>query len=402
MMLFWERGGYVKQMYSDIKVLIVTEEAPIAFDLQERLNHQFPNISHIFASEVRLEISRIQPDIVLLHEGADGIGMQLIPYILREVTHVEIIYLTESKDLIRIRDASRVGAFDVLFFPDEINAIEDVLSRAVKALKTNHASDLDTWGRGQVMAFYSGKGGSGKSLVSSTLAQSLQLDFGSSVLLIDLNFQYGGIETFLQLEGNRNLYDLTPVLNELNDNHIRSVTVVEPYSQAEVLVSPADLEVSEQITEEHVERLLRTARLYYDYILVDLPSEMTNMTYTTLQEADKIYYLLTPDALSLRIFNRVLGAFNMVGIDPADRLELLLNRVHRDSEIGKKEIRQRFTFEISGTFRDDYKKVDQAVNRGNPLRTAPNERNISLFAKDVKKFARVLLGKNKKEEVVKE
>ncbi|MBA4601278.1 AAA family ATPase [Thermoactinomyces mirandus] len=386
-------------MYSDIKVLIVTEEAPIATDLQDRLSHQFSQITHIFASEVRREISRIQPDIVLLHEGADGIGMQLIPYISREVTHVEIIYLTESKDSIRIRDASRAGAFDVLFFPDEINAIVDVLSRAVKALKAVSARNRDiaefTWGRGQVIAFYSGKGGAGKSLIASTLAQSLQLESSCSVLLVDLNLQYGGIETYLQLESNRNLYDLTPVLRELNDNHIRSVTVVEPYSQVEVLTSPADLEIAEQITEEHVERLLRAARLYYDYILVDLPSKMTDLTYTTLEEADKIYYLLTPDALSLRILNRVLGAFNMIGIDPTDRLQLLLNRVNRDSEIGAREIRQRFAFEIAGEFRDDLKKIDQAVNRGKPLRTVRNERNISPFAKDVQKFARMMLGKTK-------
>ncbi|MBN2909251.1 hypothetical protein JQC72_06910 [Polycladomyces sp. WAk] len=36
---------------------------------------------------------------------------------------------------------------------------------------------------------------------------------------------------------------------------------------------PADAEIAEQIAEEHVERVLQAARLYYDYILVDLLTE---------------------------------------------------------------------------------------------------------------------------------
>lgn len=386
-------------MNPDTKLLIITEEEPIATDLRERLSDSFPQINHVYASEVRREIARLQPDIVLLHEGIGSFGLQLIPYILREIARAKVILLTESKDSIRIRDASRAGAFDVLFFPDEINALADVLSRAVISLQTDSAKDEAaasfTWGRGQVIGFYSGKGGSGKSLISSTLAQTLQLESNSSVLLIDLNFQFGGVETYLNLASGRNLADLTPVLNELNDNHIRSVTVIEPYSLVEVLASPADLEIAEQITEDHIERLLRAARLYYDYILVDLPSEMTNLTYTALEEADKIFYVLNPDALSLRIFNRVLAAFNMIGVDPTDRLEILVNRLNRDSEIGEKEIRQRFSFEIAGVFRDDLKRIDQAVNRGKPLRTAKNERNLSLFARDMQKFAKHLLSEAK-------
>lgn len=386
-------------MFSDIKMLIVTEDAPLADDLQERLKHLFPKVIRIEPIEVRREVSRIQPDIVILHEGLEGTSMQLIPYILKEVTEVEIIYLTESKDSIRIRDASRAGAFDVLFFPDEITALEDTISRAIKALKTEtankEAAASFTWGRGQVFAIYSGKGGTGKSLIASTLAQTLQLDSNAGVLLVDLNFQYGGIETYLNMDSNRNLYDLTPVLKELNDNHIRSVTVVDPISQVELLASPSDIEIGEQITEEHIERLLRAARLYYDYIIVDLPSELTNLTYTTLEEADKIYYVLNPDVISLRVLNRVLGSFSTIGVDPTDRLELMLNRVNRDSEIDEKEVQRRFPFQVSGVFRDDPKKIMQAINRGKPLRSSKNERNISTFAKDIQKLVRTILASSK-------
>jgi pilus assembly protein CpaE len=254
-----------------------------------------------------------------------------------------------------------------------------------------------TWGRGKVIAFYSGKGGVGKSLIASTLAQTLQLDTHYSVLLVDLNVQYGGLETYLHMEGQRHLYDLTPVLHELNDNHIRNVTVVEPHSQLEILLSPMNAEIGEKITEEHVERLLRAARLYYDYVLIDLPTEMTVLTYTALEEADHIYYVLYPDIPSLAVFGRVTRLFSQLGMDPMDRLQFLFNRTNPYSLIQPKEIYSRFQIPVADQFRDDAKRIQLTLNQGKLLRHVRWERNLSVFAKDIQRFARALISMGEKD-----
>ncbi|SEN63241.1 AAA family ATPase [Lihuaxuella thermophila] len=382
-------------MSSELKLLVVSEDESQAQEIRMLVNSKFPLNGYIRSSEVRREISRIQPNIVLLYEQKDGTGIQLIPYISREVPEAIIVYLTERRDPIRTRDVSRAGAFDILFLPDEINALEDILNRAAKVLleknTRNEVASSFSWGRGQIYTFYSGKGGSGKSLVAATLAQTLQLESTSGVLLVDLNHQYGGLETYLNIENDRNLYDLTPVLNELNDNHIRSVTTIEPYSQIEVLVSPADAEIAELITEDHIERLLRTARLYYDYILVDLPTEMNNLSYTALEEADRIIYVMNPESISLRIFSRTLDLFDKLDIDPTDRLEILINKISKDNELTPRDISQHFSYPIIGELRDDTKKIQQLLNRGQTLRTTRKERNLTNFAKDVQKLAKMIL-----------
>jgi len=380
---------------ADVKLLLVSDDPGQAEDIASRVTGMFPQYLHIHPEEVRREIGRLQPDIVLLHERKDGSGISLLPLIKREVSDVLIVYLAERRDPILTRDVNRAGAFDILFLPEEINALEDVLNRALKAWQAGggnkEAAATFTWGRGQVITFTSGKGGCGRSLLASTLAQTLMLESTAGVLLVDLNLQYGGLETYLGVEGDRNLHDLTPVLQELNDNHIRSVTVVEPHSQVEVLVSPADAEIGEQIGEEHVERLLRAARLYYDYILVDLPTEMTPLSCVALEEADRIFYVMTPDAPSFRIFSRVLDLYAKVNIDPTDRLEVLLNRVSRDSELDAKDVQQHFGYPVVGRFQDDAKRIQQAINRGNPLRKSRRERGLSPFVRDVQKLARFLL-----------
>ncbi|OYD06327.1 AAA family ATPase [Paludifilum halophilum] len=382
-------------MSEEVRLLIVDEDEGHAQDMYGRVANTLPQYLHITPPEVRREIARLEPDIVLLQEPSDESGLQLLHYISNELPDAVVIYLTNHRDPIKTRDLNRAGAFDILFVPEEITALGDVLNRAVKALKVQQKVKAEvsagfTWGRGQVGTFYSGKGGCGCSLVSATLAQTLQLDSNSSVLLVDLNLQYGGVETYLDVNHERSIYDLTPVLKELNDNHIRNVTAIEKESHMEVLVSPRDAEIAEQITEEHVQRLLRTARLYYDYILVDLPTEMNPIVYAALEEADKMFYLMTPDAPSIRTFGQVMDLYSKINVDPTDRLELILNRISKETELREKDVKQHFDFPILAELREDAKRVQQAINQGKPLRTGYKGKS-SVFLKDIKKLADSLL-----------
>ncbi|QKG83157.1 AAA family ATPase [Kroppenstedtia pulmonis] len=377
------------------KVLIVSDDASLTEDLRSKIASEFPQNQSIESHEVRREIVRLKPDIVLLHEPKEGSSIQLLPYLSKEVPDAFTIFLTERRDPVRTRDVNRAGAFDILFLPDEIHALDDVLAQAVKALESKSAQEeaaaAFSWAQGQVVSFYSGKGGSGRSLIASTLAQTIGLDSNASVLLVDLNLQYGGLETILKIDSGRNIFDLDPVLNELNDNHIRSVTSVEASSQIEVLPSPRSAEIAEQVTEDHVQRLLRTARLYYDYILVDLPTEMTTLSYTVLEESDYIFYVMIPDMLSMSVFRTVLDLFSKLGIDPNERLQMVLNRINRDTELTHKDVNRHFLFPVIANLRDDTKKIQQSINQGNLIRSSRKERGASFFARDVQKLASWLL-----------
>lgn len=382
-------------MSTDYKLLLISEDHSQAEEIYSRVSRIFPDHSHMQMNEVRREISRSQPDVVILHEMEDGDGYQTIPYIIKEVPDVIVIYVTERRDPIRTRDVHRSGVFDTLFLPEELGALENVANRALKALQTRGEDNRHTthWGRGQIVSLYSGKGGCGRSLIASTLAQTLGLDAQANVLLVDLNLQYGGVDTYLDVESEQSIYDLTPVLNELNDNHIRSVTSTETYSQIDVMASPCNAEIAEQVTDEHVHRLLRAARIYYDFVVVDLPTEMTALTFAALEESDWIYYVMTPDSPSVRIFGHVLDLFAKLGSDPADRLQILVNRKSKDSELSENDIKQHFNYPVIGELREDAKRVPQSINRGIPLRTSAADRNLSALARDIRKLVRKRFGK---------
>src|SRR5690606_16188301 len=119
---------------------------------------------------------------------------------------------------------------------------------------------------------------------------------------IDLNLQYGGAETYLNLDSSRSIVDLLPVIDELNEQHIRNVAEMEEHSNMHVIVSPRDAEMAERVSEELILRLLRAAKRSYDFIIIDLPVWMDERTYIALEESTKIYYVMNLDTQAIKIF----------------------------------------------------------------------------------------------------
>lgn len=243
-----------------------------------------------------------------------------------------------------------------------------------------------------IYSFYSGKGGSGRTLVSSTFAQTLKLESTAQVIFIDLNLQFGGSETFLSIESNRSLADLSPVINELNENHIRNVSEKEKHSKLEVLLSPRDAEVGESVTEEFIATLLRTCRRNYDFVVVDLPVQINEQTYRALEESDRIYYVLNLDTPSLQVLRQVELLFSRLGIDAKERMTLIVNKVSKENEIQPGDVKNLTDYPIEVKIKNDSRALQSYVNKGEIVRKEANEKKLPPFAKDIHKWVISKLG----------
>lgn len=214
----------------------------------------------------------------------------------------------------------------------------------------------------------------------------MKLESTASVLLIDLNLQYGGVETFLSFENNRTLGDLMPVMDEINEFHIRNVAQRENYSKLEVLVSPRDAETAENMSEAFVTRLIRASRRSYDFVILDLPTHMNELTFAALSESDMIYYVMNLDTPSVQIYRLVEDLFKRLRIDTAGRLEVIVNQVGRDNELNVSDLKGLFNAPITAEISRDHQGVQAAVNQGRPLQKEPNEKKLSPAAKDIRKW----------------
>ncbi|USG65686.1 AAA family ATPase [Brevibacillus ruminantium] len=373
------------------KILVVVDYDSVKDLLSETLAQY--DVQFTTSREVKLEIDRIGPDAVLLVQPEDGSGIELIQYIQNELPQAIIIFLTEKQDFVLLRDVVRAGAVEYILLPDELNLLNDRMEKIAELMHQQQRKQEASLsgqpfarGRGKVISFYSGKGGSGRTQLSSGYAQALKLESANRVLLIDLNLQYGGVETFLSLDTNRTLADLVPVLHEMNENHIRNVTQRELHSKLEVMLSPRDAETAEQMTEEFISRLIRASRRSYDYVIIDLPTHMDELTYTALEESDQIYYVMTLDTPSVQGFRLVGNLFRQLGIDTEGRLEIVVNMVSKHNEFSVADLKGLIPVPIAAQIGMDQREVQAAVNQGVPLQKTANEKKLGPVAKDIRKW----------------
>ncbi|MCA1042481.1 AAA family ATPase [Bacillus infantis] len=385
-------------MGDEIKILLVSDEEQSLTSIRG-LFTDFKQVEMISHNEVRTELDRLAPDLVFLIESEGEATVDTIDYIHAASPMLPIVFIAFSQDFDLLRNVTRAGVVDYFVLPDEntmlYGRLDSIIQMAVQRKQqlseTASASQSFKRGRGRIFSFYSGKGGSGRTIISSAFAQTLKLESTAQVILIDLNLQFGGVETYLSIESNRSLADLLPVIEELNESHIRNVSEKERYSKLEILLSPRDAEVAENLPEGFVSRLLRTCRRSYDFVLVDLPAAMNEHTYSALEESDKIYYTLNLDTPSISMLKQVEGLFLRLGIETEGRMELLLNEVGRENEINPADLKSVIQYPVAYKIPRDIKGVQAHINKSEPFRKEATEKKLIPFTKSIKKWVSQIL-----------
>lgn len=325
-------------MDNQVKILMICNDKRESDQLVPQLKRDNATLQIITSNEVSIEIYRSSPHIVIIFDHEDFAAVELLKYIQHEIDGAFspiFLYLAYQRDFELLRELIREGMNDYFVLPEElprlntrlenvIRVIDEQINYQEETMVTGHALMK---GEGKIYTFHSGKGGVGCSILSTLYAQTLKFESTADILFIDLNIQHGGAETFLGIERIRSYAELLPVMDKLNENHIRNVAVKEPYSDLDLLLSPQDAEIAEQMTDEHIIRLLRICKRVYDIIIVDIPTHMDAKNFAALEESDIIYYVKTLDTPSIVLFKRL-------QLDVDDRLQVVINRLERTFSIG--------------------------------------------------------------------
>lgn len=368
-------------------VYIIGKNEELVSLVKEQIGNYFT--AHEIAIE---EIRKYEPNLIVLVNAEGNTAVEYAQLILSELHGTAIICVNDEENFDVLRGLNRLGITDYYILPGEEILFMEKLHTLAREAGQRKLQDqaLMKRGGGKVFSFYSGSGGTGKSIVSSVFAQTLKLESTANVLFIDLNLQYGGAETYLNLDSSRSIVDLLPVIDELNEQHIRNVAEMEEHSNMHVIVSPRDAEMAERVSEELILRLLRAAKRSYDFIIIDLPVWMDERTYIALEESTKIYYVMILDTQAIKIFHHVEKLFQRLGIVMEERMDMVLNFKGKDKELTKKDLERFVTYPIAVEIRRD-KNLQNFINKGVPLRKTPKEKKMTSFAKDVHKWVNSML-----------
>jgi pilus assembly protein CpaE len=218
--------------------------------------------------------------------------------------------------------------------------------------------------RGRVLTVFSPKGGTGKSVVATTLAAAFVTALGRRTLLVDLDLQFGDAAVLLGVEPERTILDLMTDSDGLDESALDACTAVTA-SGAAILPAPLRPEDAELVTEAKLGAVLEVACESYDVVVVDTSSFFHGPMLAALDRTDELLLICTLDAPTLRSVSRSLETLELLAF-PAERIQLVLNRA--DTKLGMKRANlegafdRRIRFELPSD-----RAVPVSVNRGVPV-----------------------------------
>lgn len=350
-----------------------------------------------------------------------------------------------SRDFAACRAALRAGADEVLLLPEEGEALAQVLRQAAEAggrraqaaaALTGAGAGLPGMvdaggltgeggeGRGYLVAFWSGRGGAGKTTLAAGTALALTYRGAGRVLLVDLDLAVGGAEVALDLRPERTLLDLLPVVQELDRSHLERVAVRHG-SGLLALCGGAGPAAAGAFGAEEVRLLLEACRRHFDVVVLDVPTALTPVSRTALQEAAAVLYVVTPDLPAVRALGRVLeaeiagevaagahrdagpvasrGAAPGAGRDGSSdvnsgasldagpllerhKLALVINRTSRVADVTRKEIESLAQLPVVGEVRSDFRTLQAHLGQGWPL-VQPEGKRTSALGREISRLA---------------
>lgn len=226
--------------------------------------------------------------------------------------------------------------------------------------------------QGKVLAFISCKGGSGATFLATNLAYALSAGGTRRVALIDMNLQFGDASLFVS--DNKPLATLSDVATQIHrlDPSFLSSSMVAVTPNFSVLAAPSDPAHASDVKPEHIDAILKLARRQYDFIVLDVGRSLDPVSIRALDHADTIYPVLQTTLPYIRDGKRLLTLFRNLEYG-SDKVELVVNRHDKNSDIRLKDLEEAFDTTHMRTMPNHYDAAAKSVNQGVPItRLAPD------------------------------
>jgi pilus assembly protein CpaE len=314
------------------------------------------------APQVLDELSRLRPQAALvLLNGEQAQSFQLIERIKQELPETSVICSSENAGSDVILQSFRAGAMEFLRQP----FADTELSAVFAKIEQQVAQQTSEEHQGRVIAVFSSKGGCGTTFVAANLAASIMRQSRSQTCVVDLNLQAGDQPLYLGVQPNYSFSDVVRNFERLDDQLLTSYLTYRSKALS-LLAAPTEIGRDQDVKSEHVMRTLGLLRSQTDFIVLDVPRVLNDLTIQALDTADEKVLLLTQDVPSIRSAKRALDIFSRLGYDRS-RVKVVVNRFERKPEFDLSQIEKVLESKVYGTLSNDYPAAIASINVGEPL-----------------------------------
>ena len=360
--------------------------------------------------------------IAIALDAEDEGDLSLIASVIRmaRAASTHVILVANQLSPTGLHQLMRLGADDFVPYPLPDGALHDAISRIRSAATAAAAApapaatgsslvlvDEDSASpafrargnrSGLVLPIHGMAGGSGASTFAANLAWELANADKMNpprVCLMDLDFQYGSIATYLDLPRKDAIFEiLTDPTNVDSDSLIKSMQTYN--DKLCVFTAPAEMLPLDIISGEDLGRLIDMAVANFDFVLVDMPKTVVTWTEAVLSRAHVYFSLLDLDLRSAQNVLRFVRALKAEAL-PHEKLRYVLNRAPKFTDLSAKARVKRMSesldIQIEVQLPDGGAQVTQANDHGLPLAESaaknPLRKELQKLAKSLFELSKV-------------
>jgi pilus assembly protein CpaE len=353
-----------------------------------------------------------EPDIVLMDINMPGMdGITASTRITSLLPNTAVIMMSVQNEPDFLRRSMMAGAREFLSKPFSLDELVEAVrhvhqlaqaSRRVVASQELQApvmaSGIRRNKKAQIFSLFSLKGGVGRSTVAANLAVAIRHQHpDKEVALIDGNFLHGDLGVIMNATENKTIADIIRNFQTLDRDLISDILVTHS-SGVKILLAPPDAQSGEQVTPDHVNRILQHLQSMVDIIIVDTRPSFDETTLALLDHSERILLLLTLELTAIKGAKQYLELGDLLGYS-SDKISLVLNRATVAAGIPVSDVGASLKGEIVAKLPDEPMLVLRAINEGVPfVQSAPN----NPLSQEVSKLATSLMsdGAEEPEELV--
>lgn len=309
-----------------------------------------------------------QPDLVILDVMLPGTsGIEFCRQIRQqaEVSNLPIIMLSARTQVDDKIEGLQAGADDYLTKPisaKEMVARVEALLQRTERLRQTTPSD-----QGKVFAFMGAKGGVGTTTVTVNVGVSLATEESHDVIIAELRPTFGTVAVQMGKTVHESLADLLALEGSpLNERNVK-MHLTPDSSGMEVLYGPPGGDKPLALDPDWTNALVRQLSRMADFVLLDLPNDLSPSTQAALEACDLILLVLGPEADSLAAGKRTIDALNTWGIRRGVVEAVLVNQAPLAMGINVVQIETDLGCDVVGVIPPAADACAAANRQGRPL-----------------------------------
>ncbi len=331
---------------------------------------------------VALALQTTDPDILLLDaDFPDADVFETVRAALAQKSGLSVILLSSDNSPERVRAAALSGAEDYLARPFEASDLrEKILAIAatheLRVVETESAATGQTV-NGIVIGVMSGKGGLGKTTLSTNMAAMLAKATKQPVGLI--GFESGDGAVLLSLQPRVGLLDMAGSVEdnqtEYSTEFLRQFGTPHRYKLMYWTWQGSGTQAGGNIPEDFLPMLFTTCRQTNNYTFIDFPLLSEDELLSVAPLLDVIIVVSSSsDLLALRSTKTFL---DLLPEEMRPRMRVVVNRSDPSDMISQEDFQESLGYKVAATLPNDPSLAAQAINLGAPFVTTQNPSELA-------------------------